>query len=178
MSHIFRATKLQPFAINSSHVNCCFLCDVVSNVEITWPTVTGRQIQWELTFCWWTHTLGCLQYTTGDIAFAADRPLICNLFNDAVSTQNIKRRKTGWEWILNWDPRLVWRVARNLGPTEIGSRDRPVHSESLYRLCYPCPLQDCSRLLKFPVDASIFSEKATCRNVMRKFFYMKSRWVS
>jgi hypothetical protein len=36
-----------------------------------------------------------------------------------------------------WAPGLVWMGAENLAPTRIRSPDRPVHSESLYRLHYP-----------------------------------------
>ena len=36
-----------------------------------------------------------------------------------------------------WAPGPVWTGAENLAPTEIRSPDRPAHSQSLYRLCYP-----------------------------------------
>ena len=38
-----------------------------------------------------------------------------------------------------WVPGPVWTVAQNLASTGIQSPDRPVRSESLYRLSYPCP---------------------------------------
>jgi len=36
-----------------------------------------------------------------------------------------------------WAPGSVWTGAENLAPTGIRSPDRPAHSQSLYRLCYP-----------------------------------------
>ena len=36
-----------------------------------------------------------------------------------------------------WASGPVWTVAENLAPTRIRTPDRPVHSESLYRLSYP-----------------------------------------
>jgi len=36
-----------------------------------------------------------------------------------------------------WAPGPVWTGAKNLGPTGIQSPDRPVRSQSLYRLRYP-----------------------------------------
>ena len=36
-----------------------------------------------------------------------------------------------------WAPRPVWTGAENLAPTGIRSPDRPVRSQSLYRLSYP-----------------------------------------
>jgi len=36
-----------------------------------------------------------------------------------------------------WAPGAVWTGAENLVPTEIQSSDRPVRSQSLYRLRYP-----------------------------------------
>ena len=36
-----------------------------------------------------------------------------------------------------WAPGQVWNYAENLAPTGIRSPDRPVRSESLYRLGYP-----------------------------------------
>ena len=36
-----------------------------------------------------------------------------------------------------WAPGPVWTGAENLAPTGIRSPDRPVRSESLYRLSYP-----------------------------------------
>jgi hypothetical protein len=36
-----------------------------------------------------------------------------------------------------WVPRPVWIGVENLAPTRIQSLDRPAHSQSLYRLCYP-----------------------------------------
>ena len=38
-----------------------------------------------------------------------------------------------------WAPGPVWTCAENLAPTGIRSPDRPVRSESLYRLSYPGP---------------------------------------
>jgi len=38
-----------------------------------------------------------------------------------------------------WAPGPVWTVAENLASTGIRSPDRPVRSESLYRLRYPGP---------------------------------------
>ena len=38
------------------------------------------------------------------------------------------------------DPGPVWTGAENLAPTGIRSPDRPVRSQSLYRLSYPGPL--------------------------------------
>ena len=38
-----------------------------------------------------------------------------------------------------WAPGPVWTGAENLYPTGIRSPDRPVRSESLYRLSYPGP---------------------------------------
>ena len=35
-----------------------------------------------------------------------------------------------------WDPGPGWTGAENLAPTGIRSPDGPVHSQSLYRLCY------------------------------------------
>jgi hypothetical protein len=115
------------------------------------------------------HTLACLQRTTGEITFAAERLLICNLLNDTVSTQIIKRRKTGWEWITNWAPGPVWMVAKRLEPTGIGSRDRPACSNSRYRLRCPGPLKVCSRLFRFPVYAPVRSGHPTCRTVLRTY---------
>ena len=42
-------------------------------------------------------------------------------------------------WEDGWAPEPVWKGAENLAPTEIRSLDRPVLSESLYRLSYPSP---------------------------------------
>jgi hypothetical protein len=39
-----------------------------------------------------------------------------------------------------WAPRPVWRGAENLAPAGIWSPDRPVSSESLYRLTYSGPV--------------------------------------
>jgi len=39
-----------------------------------------------------------------------------------------------------WAPGTVWTGAENLAPTGIRSPDRPVRTESLYRLSYPGPL--------------------------------------
>ena len=36
-----------------------------------------------------------------------------------------------------WAPGLVWTGAENLAPAGIRSPDRPVRSQSLYRLRYP-----------------------------------------
>ena len=36
-----------------------------------------------------------------------------------------------------WSPGPVWTGAENLAPTGIRFPDRPAHSQSLYRLCYP-----------------------------------------
>ena len=38
-----------------------------------------------------------------------------------------------------WAPGPVWTGAENLDPTRIRFLDRPVRSESLYRLSYPGP---------------------------------------
>ena len=40
-----------------------------------------------------------------------------------------------------WAPGSVWKGAENLAPTGIRSPDRPVRSESLYRLSYPGPFE-------------------------------------
>jgi hypothetical protein len=39
-------------------------------------------------------------------------------------------------WEAGWTPGSVWMGAENLAPTGIRSPDRPVRSESLYRLSY------------------------------------------
>jgi hypothetical protein len=41
-----------------------------------------------------------------------------------------------------WTPGPVWTCAENLTPTGIRSPDRPVRSESLYRLSYRGPQDD------------------------------------
>jgi len=38
-----------------------------------------------------------------------------------------------------WEPEPVWADEENLTPTGIQSPDRPVRSESLYRLSHPGP---------------------------------------
>ena len=38
-----------------------------------------------------------------------------------------------------WAPGPIWTGAENLDPTGIPSPDRPVRSESLYRIRYPGP---------------------------------------
>ena len=48
-------------------------------------------------------------------------------------------RFTGTQCIGGWAPEPVWTGAENLAPTGILSPDRPVSSESLYRLSYPDP---------------------------------------
>jgi hypothetical protein len=40
-----------------------------------------------------------------------------------------------------WAPGMIWTCAKNLAPTRIRSLDRPVRSQSLYRLSYPGPFQ-------------------------------------
>jgi hypothetical protein len=43
-----------------------------------------------------------------------------------------------------WATGPVWTGMENLSPTGIRSPDRPVHSQSLHRLCYPVPLNALS----------------------------------
>ena len=45
-----------------------------------------------------------------------------------------------------WAPGPVWKGAENLAPTRIRSPERPACSESLYRLRYPGPEVNCSRV--------------------------------
>jgi hypothetical protein len=40
-----------------------------------------------------------------------------------------------------WSPGPVWKGGENVAPTAIGSPDRSVRSELLYRLSYPGPGQ-------------------------------------
>ena len=136
----------------------------MSNVEIIWHEIIGCHIPSDKVQSFWlTHTLICLQCATGEIAFAAERLLICKLLKDALLTQNIQRRKTRWVWITNWAPGMVWTVAKSPGPTEIGSRERPARSKSRYRLLYPGPLQVCSRLLTRLSEVDILSARILLR---------------
>ena len=48
-----------------------------------------------------------------------------------------------------WTPGPVWMGAENIAPTGIQSPDRPVRSESLYRLSYPGPYWPSKIVLKY-----------------------------
>ena len=68
-----------------------------------------------------------------------------------------------------WDPGTIWTGAENLAPTGIRSPDRPVRSESLYRLSYLGPRIKTNNSLPKPEDLMHFRENvAVCGERQKK----------
>jgi hypothetical protein len=76
---------------------------------------------------------------------------------------------------VGWAPGLVWTCANNRTAAGIRSPDRPVRSQSLYRLSYPANEDNCG-IRKFKMSTFKTQGASANRAIQQHFFLVQQHW--